>query len=337
MKTLKRLGVFVVIAIIAQLGILIYINNFMLGSRSVFKAEVPTIQDEMKILIPENIHEFQSSFDGKYCSYYSKDTLYIIDIETSMRKRIEFKDGQTLSLYRWYNDSNKMILAEQSTANGAAKLKLTIYDADLGLQEDFKDLSWLGHDIVIDAVDFGEAEDLVLKVVNGGGRADLFYVGEEISKLSATTRNIGTMTYLIKEKRVIYQDKTSKKYYITGNKNPIDLISPTSTIIDVDSLGNLYLFDMDLEGKKQIYYKQLGTEDDWIALEVEEDIDAEDIYIDGEGNIYANNVLEGKITELKSKAVFTYSGKFMEFFKGGVFTAKDNELRKIEFNKEENK
>jgi hypothetical protein len=336
MKTLKRLGIFVVIAIVTQLGILVYVNNFMLGSRSVFNEEVPSIKEEMKILIPENINEIQSSYDGKYCSYFSEDSLYIIDIQTSMRKKIEFKDGQTLSLYKWYNNSNRMILAEQSIVNGAVKLKLTTYEAELGLHEDFKDLSWLGHNAVINAIDFAEAEDVIVKVSKEDGRSELYYVGEEVSKLPAVTKNIGFIRYMSKEKSVLYQDKTTKKYYSTGNKSPIDIKSPTSTIIHLDSLGNLYVFDKDEEGKRRIYYKELSKEEeDWNPIEVGAEIQTEDIYIDEEGKIYTNNTLEGKITEIKSKAVFSYSGKFMDFFNGGVITVKNNELQKINFNKEE--
>jgi hypothetical protein len=338
MKTWKKASVFITIALVTQLIVLIYINNHMLGSLNAFNPEEIKAEEEVKILIPDNIKELKSSYDGKYCSYYNESTLYIIDVDTGMRRKMEFKDGETLNLYKWYDNSNRMILAEQTNGNGAGRLKLTSYDAVLGKKEDIKDLSWLGNNIKINELNFAGADDVIVKITQADGRSDLYYIGTEVTKLSAVTRNIGFVRYTGKDSKVLYQDKTTKKYYITGEKKALELKSPNSEVIDFDSAGNVYIFEGDKEGKKYIYYKSLDSENsDWSLIELEEDMEFVNTYINNDGTVYIDNSLEGKFTEVKEKVSITYEGKLMAFFKGGIFTHKDDILEKVEFKDMTNK
>lgn len=338
MRTLKRLGMFAIIALVTQLAVLVYINNFMLGSLSTFNSEDVKPEEELKILVPENINELYSSYNGQYCSYYNEDTLYIIDTNTGMRKKMDFRDGQTLNLYKWYNNSNRMILVEQTTSVESGTLKIASYDAEVGQKEDLKDLSWIGNNIRVEAIDFAGENDFVIKIAQSDSKSDIYYVGEEVSKLTTVTRNIGFISYAGNEKKVLYQDKATKKYYFTGSKKALELKNSSSQVLDFDSLGNVYIFDKKEENKKYIHFKNLDDgQMEWNSIELEQDVDIEDININKDGTLFIDNPLQGKFTEAKSKVSINYDGKFMSAYKGGIFTVKDGLLEQVEFNESKNK
>ena len=332
MKTWKKAGTFICIAVFSQLMVLIYLNNHMLSSINVFKSEEIKAEEDIKILIPDNIEELKASYDGRYCSYYNDDSLYIIDTQTGMRKKMEFRDGEKLNSYKWDDNSNKIILAEQTHSNGAGRLKITGYDAVLGKKEDIKDLSWLGNNIKVDDFDLASENDLVVKVTHIDGRSDLYYVGSDVSKLSTVSRNIGFARYTGKDRDVLYWDNITKRHYVTGVKKPLQLKSPDSKVVGLDSNGNIYVFEEDEEGKKYIYFKELFTENNqWSSLELQQDIELKNIFIRGDGSVFVDLSLEGKFTEVKSKVAINYKGRFMAFFKDGIYTYKNDILEKIEF------
>lgn len=336
MRVWKRLLIFGGIALAMQLGILLYFNNSYLKSFTAFKPSNTPVVEQKKpasgILMPEGIEGIQASFDGRYSSYYKDNSIYVIDNQTGVRTKVPLDDGQSLNFYKWHDRKNELIIGEHGIVNGASKLKLTVYKAETARHELIKDLSWIGKNIKLGNLEFAGESDYIVTLIQSNGKMELYYVGREVSKIPVNSTNLGIFKYTGKDKNVLYQDKSSNKFYITGNKKPFELKSPASKILDIDMNGNIYTAELSKNQISAIYYKNINNAGDtWHSIDMKQPVDVSELLLNSRGNIYMNNVLEGKFTDLRNNLTISYQGKYMAFFDGGILILKDNVLDKKNF------
>ncbi len=342
MKVWKRIAIFAIIAVVFQLGVLIYLNNFMLKSFTVFNASAQDNgnkeDNKAGIRMPDNIDSIDVSFDGKYCSYYKDSTLYIVDNETGLRRKVTFDGGQTLNLYRWKESSAQLIIAEQGVINGASTLKIMLYDAQSGKQELLRDLSSIGKSIKVGSIECAGTNDIIVSILQSNGKYDLYYIGDEITKVALNIGKVDDFKYGGKDKSVIYKDKASSKYINSANKKVFELKSAASKLLAVDFQGNVYVADTNKNEVSEIYFKDMNKSNDtWHPIELKQTVDVSQLFISNSGNVYINDLLQGKFINVKDNDTINYEGKLMGVFDNGIITLKDDIVNRIMFDEKNKK
>jgi hypothetical protein len=336
MKYRKKFIGFLIIAVTLQLIILIYLNNYKLRSLDFFNSE--DIKSQLKedsvakVLVPDNIDKVICSFNGEFSAYYNNYSLFVINTQTGIRKKIGFSKNNVINIYKWHPTKSKVVLAQQAMSQGASSLKLIVYDADLGTIKDLKDLSWLANNIRVEDLDFIGESDLVVKIAYANGNRELYFVGDEVNKLSTVSNNIGYIKYTGQEDKVLYEDEGSGKYYITGSSKEVMRDKIGGKIIHIDREGNIYMAEGDQREISNIYYRDLFDEkSSWQSIELGLATSIDNIYIDSQGQIYVNDPQGEELEKIGEKNTFKYEGKLMTVYREGILVIKDNLLTKLEF------
>lgn len=336
MKFWKKFIVFIVIGLAIQLIFLVYLNNYKLKSLKVFNSEDLKAQLKVdsipKILVPDNVDEITSSYNGDYSAYYNNYSLFVINVQTAIRKKIEFDSNNVINIYKWHPNKNKIVLAQQTLSEGASSLKLISYHADLETREDIKDLSWLGNNIRIADLDFIGESDLVVKIAYSDGDTELYLISDEVKKLSTVSDKIGYIRYTGQEDKVLYEDEKTGKYYITSGKKEVSRDKLKGKVINIDDQGKIYIAEMDEDRISGIYYRNLFDEkSSWEPIEIGSSTTIDNIYVDSQGGIYIDNPQAKEVTNIRGKTSLKYEGKIMSVYNGGMLVINDNTLSKIKF------
>lgn len=335
MKLWRKFVVFVIIGLFVQLFFLLYLNNYKLKSLNFFNSDdiksKHKEENTLKVLVPNNVDEIKSSYNGKYSSYYNNYNLFVINTQTGIRRKLEF-DNSVINIYKWHPNKNKLVVAQQSLREGGSSLKLVAYDADLEARNDVKDLSWLGSNITVEDLDFIGEGDLVVKIVYTNGDSEIYFIGDEVNKLSTVTKNIGYIKYTGQEDKILYEDKKSGKYYITGSKKEVNRDKLEGKVINIDTEGNIYMAEEEQDKVSSIYYKNLFEDkSSWQPIEIEPATSVDNIIVDSQGSIYINNPQSKELINLRENTSYMYEGKLMSVYKEGIFVINDNSLIKIQF------
>lgn len=336
MKLWKKFGVFVIISLAVQLLFLLYLNNYKLKSLTFFSSDGIKNQIEKdtapKVLVPTNLDEIKSSYNGEFSAYYNNYNLFVINSQTGIRRKLEFDSNNIINIYKWHPSKNRIVVAQQSLSEGGSSLKLIAYDADSEVRKDIKDLSWLGSNITIEDLDFVGEDDLVVKLTYSNGNSELYLVGDEVDKLSIVTNDIGYIKYTGQENKVLYENNKSGKYYVTGSKREVSRDNLQGKVINIDVEGNIYIAEGEENKISHIYYRKLFDEaSSWQSIELGYATTIDYIYTDGEGRIYIDIPQSKELINLREKISFKYEGKLMSVYDNGILAINDNTLSKIEF------
>lgn len=336
MKLWKKFFVFIIVAVVLQLSFLVFLNNYKLKSLQAFSSEdikLQTKEDSVpKVLVPDSVDEIKSSYNGEFSAYYNNYSLFVINAQMGIRKKLEFGSNNVINIYKWHPNKNKIVVAQQSQAEGGSSLKLIAYDADLEIREDIKDLSWLGNNILIEDLDFIGDSDLVVNIAYADNKNELYLVGDEVNKLTTVTNSIGYIKYTGQDDKVLYEDKKSGKYYVTGSKKEISLDNLKGKVINIDKYGNIYIAEGEGRSISYIYYRNLFDEkSSWKPIEVGMFNSIDNIYVNSQGKIYIDNPQSKEFINLMEKRSLKYKGKLVGVYNEGIFVINDNYLIKKEF------
>ncbi|HCW03653.1 MAG TPA: hypothetical protein DGK91_03385, partial [Clostridium sp.] len=164
------------------------------------------------------------------------------------------------------------------------------------------------------------------------GNRELYFVGDEVNKLSTVSNNIGYIKYTGQEDKVLYEDEGSGKYYITGSSKEVMRDKIGGKIIHIDREGNIYMAEGDQREISNIYYRDLFDEkSSWQSIELGLATSIDNIYIDSQGQIYVNDPQGKELEKIGEKNTFKYEGKLMTVYREGILVIKDNLLTKLEF------
>lgn len=348
MKHVRRIIVWVMISLSLQLAGLFYIDRYFLAESSMVKSkkvEVKT-QEEAKnidIKVPEGAKHIGISYNGKYLSYYEGDLLKIINTKDAQAKSIELEEGSTISFYKWLPDRNRMLIAEKVKGKYGINITLSYYDVDkdvkMPLEGDIKNSNYLkGLDkkSEVEDMQFSTLTNIIyVKVAHAGQRSTIYRIDimGSIKKVQTMGYMVGTIGIVPHEDKLVYEDLTYRKLYVTGSQKAISIKGASNLkLLAIDNEDNLYVGEVEAERVKKIYYGNLKDDtDSWKSIDLKEGMNEKDIYITSEGNIYLNDNLRGKVTEHNSAKETPYTGIFMEMYSGGIASIDDGNLIKTNF------
>ena len=133
MKKLKRIIMWTLIPIIIEMAAFLFMDKFYFNDESNFnikKVDISSKKEPNKInvKVPEDAKDIKISHGGDYISYYNGESLVIIDTSNNDKKEVVLADGNELSYYTWFLDTNNILIAEKSVEGESSYLKFESYN-----------------------------------------------------------------------------------------------------------------------------------------------------------------------------------------------------------------
>lgn len=341
MKIFVRILIWIMISLTIQCAGLFYANKYLFASSTDIKTKKVVKSDnkkpDIKINIPDNAKNTNVSFDGKFVAYYDGDVLKVVNTLTGEEKSVEFEGGVKVSFYKWLSDRNRMLIAEKESSNEESNLKLAYYDVDKGLKEDIKDLDWADKKSEVEDIQASPLTNVIyVKVANSGKRSSIYWVNimKEMKKVETRSYQIGSIRVLPHEDKLIYEDLTHSRIYMTDKDEPLDISGVSNpSLLGVDDNDNVYIGETNGDKVTKIFYGTVKEgRNEFQTIDLGSTVDKNNIYITGEGKVYVNDSLKGVVKEFSSGKQYNYAGTFVQMYNGGAISISDGKLVKTLFN-----
>lgn len=326
MKLLKKILLFVFIAMLIQGGILIYANFFFLKSDL-----KPIVSDnnqklDTQILIQDNLDKISISSDGKFGAYIYNDKFYCLDLNSGIRKSIDLStEAMNITFYKWMAGYDKIFVCEKDTSSKGNSLKIYLYDSNSFELKEFKDLTWTDISDIID-MDNYDSSNFLIKTKNKSGKIDLYNIASNVQKLETDGDNVGKIK-AEKDGSYIYENQSKNRLVISDNKRNISLDG--YKMVAFDNNNTLYAVNSTGDMVDKIYY--YDSKGSWLTLPLKEKTLAENIFVMDEGKIYIDYYQSKKLVDLKANKAITYEGRLLGVYSEGAYFVKDGKLVKKAF------
>lgn len=341
MKIVKRIFIWILISLSIQFAGLFYANNYFLSSdtsiktKKIVKSEAKKPDAEVKI--PDNAKNITVSFDARYLAYYDGDVLKVVDTKTGAEKNVEFNDGIQVSFYKWLPDRNRMLIAEKEISKQASNFKLAYYDVDKDVKEDIKELDWSNKKAEVEDIEASPLTNVIyVKVASSGKRSNIYWINimKEMKKVETKAYMIGNIKVIPHDDKLVYEDLTYKRIYVTGQNEPITINGVSNPcLLGVDDNDNVYVGENQGNKITKIYFgnvKEYGNS--FQTINLNNAVDKNNVFVSSQGKVYINDNFKGIVTEVQSGKQYVYHGTFIEAYDGGVASISDGKLQKTIFN-----
>lgn len=341
MKVFRRIAVWIAISLALQFSGLFYINNYFLSSQTEIKAKKVLKSEPKKenttVNVPQDAKNVSVSFDGRYVAYYQGNILKVVDSKTGNEKNVEFKDGVEVSFYKWLKDRNRMLIAEKHDYTENSKFNLLYYEVDKDIKEDVKELDYSDEKAQIDDIQESPFTNVIyIKMQNRGRRSNIYRINimNEMQKIYTKSYMIDKIGTLYLDDKLIYEDDIYHSIYVTGRQNPITIEGVQNPVwIGADENDKIYIGNEENGKVSNIYCGNLNTDENgYQNISLNQPVDKNDIFLMPSGKIYINNNLKGIVTELSTGKQYTYSGKFIQIYEGGIASISNGKLEKSSLN-----
>lgn len=333
MKLLKRIVALSLVTIVVFYAIFFYINKYVLTSDNIKissqKVETKSLVKPIKVYIPNFARDVKASFDGSYAAYEENNLLYIVNIQSGEKKKIDLNNK--LSFFSWLPDRNRILIITNSKNNNKKIFKLNYYDADrdeTGIISDFNaaDETMEIRNVKVSTL----TNSIFIKAVGGNGKTQIYYMNimKKLKKLKLKTKNIGDIEAIKHKTHLVYEDSIKGKIYISNVAKPLMIDNvKTESLLGVDNEDNVYIGEIKENKIVRIYSESMDSDStQWIPYELDVPVSKGDIYISGPGGIYINNAIENSIFEVKSKQRIGYTGELLQIIDNGIVSNSDGEL-----------
>ncbi|MTK11618.1 MAG: hypothetical protein F8N39_05860 [Clostridiaceae bacterium] len=341
MKIFKRIFLWILISLTIQFAGLFYADKYFLATntsiktKKVVKSEVKKQDAEVKI--PDNATHVNASFNARYLAYYDGDVLKVINTKTGEEKKVDFNDGVQVSFYKWLPDRNRMLIAEKETGKKGSSFKLAYYDVDKGVKEDIKELDWADKNAEVEDIQASPLTNIIyVKVANSGKRSSIYWINimKEMKKVDTMAYMIGKIKVVPHEDKLVYEDLTHHRIYITGQDEPLDINGVNNpSLIAVDDEDRVYIGETQDDKISKIYYGSVKEGRNSLqTIDLGTAVDKDAIYVSSQGKIYINDNLKGVVREVASGKEYIYQGKFIQIYTDGIISVSDGKMVKTIFN-----
>lgn len=333
-KRTKRIVIWILISLIAQVSVLFYAENFIFtdsASNTKFKKVEETEEkiEDIEVNIPQDAENISISYNGKYLSYIQEDIITIITTTDGTKKTIECEGSNPY--YKWLNDRNRMIIGEQ---DGGGNILLSYYDVSKDEKEKYNEISTGNSKAKLTDIEASTLTQVTYaKVTFSQTRSSIYRIGinNDLTKMKLKSSRIGYYKTLNREDILLYQDDANGILYSNeGNTLSVKGQLGKPSILGIDSEDNIYIGYGTDEKVNIIYCGNIKTNTaSWQKYDLGELMSPKDINVSKDGDIYVNDNLKGKIINLKDNSETTYKGTFLDFYNDAAATINEGNLKHI--------
>jgi hypothetical protein len=338
MKVFKNIILCIIISLIIQFSGLFYLNNYFLTSNGDVKS-LKVVDPNNKtsvsqINIPNNAKAINVSYNAGYISYFLNDELYVINTITGQSVNVSLSNGIKISFYKWLPDRNRILIAQTENRS----LYLSYYDAAEMKKGNITDLLMVSSASKVKDIEAAPLPNVIyIKVSNSNENNSIYWVNimESKKKIITETKNIGNIKAAPLEDKMVYEDLTNGKIYVTGINNALSFHgSARLRLLGIGDNDQVYIGNADSSNNIDKIYFGSFTDDtlNWQTLKLSTPIGKENIFVSDSGNVYINDNLKGTIKEPQTGKETFYKGKFLRLYIDGIASINDGILVKTSFN-----
>ena len=343
MKTIKRIVIWSVIALLLQSG------TFFLADRYYQKTLLNTkvteeivgnqteLDQNLTINIPTTAKQIQASFDGKYLSYYDNSKLVVINSFTGKSNVVSAEKNSEQVYSKWLPDINSMVLCERDL-NKKTTINIFTYNADNDNKQAPTDTN--NHDIkftinnskdTIGDIEMSTTMGIMyIKAMKNSWRSDIF--NNDVNGKTATIftgKNIGNMNVFQHKPNLIYEDTLTNLIKVTNTNWSIGKIK--ACLFNTDNEDNIYIGTLQNGKVQKIMYGSTDKSvDKWTSLSLDAPVDRKSVIVTKNGAIYLDNNLEGSVTNQVSKKKIYYAGNLLRITDKKIISVENGTIKKID-------
>ena len=338
---MKKLIAVAVLSLLLQISGLYILNNFVFVNSSEFKStKLQLKKDPIKNLnasIPSNAENINLSYDGKYLTYSSDETLYIEDTKTGKSSEIETEDNEVIMYNKWLDSRDILTIVEKVKKDGAEKLQLMTYNAENSSKTFVKEICNFKDNMKITNMTTSVLTNVYYIDINKGGSKNVIYRidrNDDLTQVDINTNILGNMQALQHEDRLIYEDKVDGKFFITSPNEQLKFNSNEKlTLLDVDRNDVIYVGEFNGEKISSILYGKVNENTDtWQKITLDSPVNRDYLYFNNKSEIVINDNLKGIVKNLTTGEEIEYEGKFAQAKEDFIATIDSNsKLKYINF------
>jgi hypothetical protein len=345
MKNFKKIAVWILISLILQSSVLFYLDKYYFVTETNFQAkkvDTPKKHEitNVQIKVPDTATQISVSFDGKYLAYYEANTLSVVDTLTGEKKDVGFDKDIKLSYYKWQSDVDNLLIAEKKTTTKGDSIKLSRYepqkDKKFDVNNDNKGITLPDKKSEVQDLEFSALTNMIYaKIGHSGSRNSIYAIDvmAHMNKLKINSYFTGNIVTFRTDSRMVYEDLTYHKIYVTGLAGSINIKGVTSpALLATDEDDNLYIGQRDGDKITKIFYGQVkDSTSNWKSIDIKNPEKSKDIYISASGKVYVNDNLKGVIFNVTDNKEINYKGQFLQIYNSGVYSISEGILSKTTF------
>ncbi|GFP75192.1 hypothetical protein [Clostridium fungisolvens] len=349
-KYIKNLGLYFIIAVILQVGVLYYVNNFYLSGFSSNNEDKSAVavnntnatssksndkndssvsgKDEadttIKFEVPEESTEIELSKENDKVAYI-KDSVLQIAGKTE-NNTVDLQDLKLVK-YQWLDEGNLVIAAskDNSTKVSFYKYNISTKEKELLASIQLKDKK-----SSIDSIISSPLKDLIFVKValsNGGSELYKLNVRNEFEKIALRESKIQDVYLIPHEDKLIYNSSLSSNVYVTYLEQKLSLTQKGFTrILGVDKSENVYVGIVNDGNISKIYYGSISEKTStWKQISLNNIEKTEDLIV-VENSIYKLNSAENKLEDLNGTTSISFKGKFLKICNGKVLSMENGNV-----------
>lgn len=335
----KVIFLWIICALTIEIGIFGFFNFVYSKGLSISGEEIINVNSKpdtfASISLPKDIKNFNSSYSGRYISYYSSTNLYILDTRDGSKKQIEPTKGTAICYSKWFPDVNRMLLCERKQN----KINFYYYDANKNSKIEMQDydvkplqLSLNSKTDEIEKISISTKNTrMTFKVKTSSGQSKFYAINiqSQLEQLSNISTNTTTFDMFPLDGNVIYS--SSGKLRQSGYKQPLTLdISSNMNVLGIDYDNKVYagIFSGDEISSICSFNIDKGDVKDKKIINLPFNTSPKNIRVLSVGGVFVIDSKDNKVIDIINNKSTSYKGDFMSVFKGGIYSLKDNKLIK---------
>jgi hypothetical protein len=331
---MKKLIVWVTLALMLEIGVLYILNNFVFINSSEFNSKKIEVKKDLtngiNATIPNNTENIDLSYEGKYLTYFKEKNLYIEDTKTGKVSEIKTENNEAIMCYRWLDSRDLIAIVEKVKKDGEEKVQLITYNPSNSSKTLVKEICKYEKNMVVNNMTTSVLTNVFYIDINKGGSRNVVYRidrNEELTNVDIKANILGNIQVIPHEDRLIYEDKINDKLFITSpNKQLIFNLNNKVTFLGIDRNDIIYMGELNGDKIAAIIHGKINENTSgWKKINIDSPIGRNNLYFSNKSEVLINDVVKGSVKNLTTGEEIEYKGKLIQI--------KDNFIATIDSNR----
>lgn len=219
--------------------------------------------------------------------------------------------------YRWLDSRNLIAIVEKVKKDGAEKLQLITYNPTNSSKSFVQEICNYEKNMEVGNMTLSIFTNVYYIDVSKGGSKNVVYRidrNEKLTKVDIKATLLGNIQVIPHEDRLIYEDKTNGKFFVTSpNKQLIFNSNKKLTLIGIDRNDIIYIGEIDVDKISSIIYGKVNEDmSNWNNIRIDSPVNINNLYLSNESEILINDNLKGSIKNLTTGKEVEYDGKLIQ-------------------------
>lgn len=303
-----------VFALILEFAILFTLDKYVLVDSYDFeineaKEEETEIAD-ISTVIKEGSEDISLSYNGKYISYFYDGSLCVEETKLGTVNKVP---ANKIMYYKWLENRNIIAMVEM---NKDGEVRLETYNPSDGSKSDVQEICNYYKDMRVENMATSVLTNVYYINIDKGSGNSVYRIdrNNEITNVNIRADILGNMKTIPHEDRLIYEDKSNGKHYITSPNDELKFIEDGKwSLLSIDKNDVIYMGEFK-EGKvcSVLYGKISESTSNWKEVKLDEPVNSKDIYFNDESQIVVNNEAKHTVKNMMTGKETEYNGSLIQ-------------------------